>query len=72
MYIWQMCDFQEALIESERLRRTQRINTVRKNDVWQYRTSPPDDWNAALPEYLMRNAVPEVTGKSPSSYCVIS
>ncbi|XP_046390655.1 UPF0545 protein C22orf39 homolog [Ischnura elegans] len=42
----------ESLIESERNRRTGRLETYIKNDVMTLRKSPPEDWNKPLPGWM--------------------
>ena len=40
------------MIESEERRIATRMAASERNDVWTYRTSPPDNWNSPLPEKL--------------------
>lgn len=40
------------LIESEKIRRLERLVTMKNNNIWEYRESPPTDWNAPLPQHL--------------------
>ena len=32
-----------------------RIDSIKQNDVWELRSSPPSDWNAQLPEWCARH-----------------
>jgi len=41
-----------ALIASEEKRFRQRVLAASQNDVWQYRTTPPSDWSAPLPDWM--------------------
>lgn len=69
---------QERVLENERLRRQQRLGAAKDNNVWEYRDSPPDDWNAPLPEHLLRNTVSRTNSdkqsgsKQAGTGCVIS
>ncbi|KAG7208981.1 hypothetical protein KM043_015149 [Ampulex compressa] len=40
------------LIESENERRRKRITAHLKNNVWERREHPPEDWNKPLPEWM--------------------
>ncbi|XP_071450818.1 synaptic plasticity regulator PANTS [Hetaerina americana] len=40
------------LIESEKKRRTERLQTYINNDVMSLREKPPEDWNKPLPEWM--------------------
>jgi hypothetical protein len=42
----------KAIIASEESRFQKRMESASKNDVWKYRTSPPADWNAPLPDFM--------------------
>ena len=44
--------FQEKLLKREEERLEKRRQTVKDNNVWEYRTSPPEDWNDELPKRL--------------------
>lgn len=46
--------FQEALIESERKRRLERLKAHYRNDTWKKRESPPADWDKPLPEWMSK------------------
>ncbi|KAK2193540.1 hypothetical protein NP493_10g04024 [Ridgeia piscesae] len=59
----------EQLLQSEQTRREARLSKARANDVWEYRTSPPETWSAPLPEYLERTKIPKV---EVNQLCVIS
>ena len=39
------------MLDIERQRKAERIKLARANDVWEYRTSPPPEWSAPLPDY---------------------
>lgn len=39
----------EKLIKYEEVKAKFRMNNAKQNDVWRYRTSPPDDWNLKVP-----------------------
>ena len=41
-----------ALIHSEEERFKARALASARNNVWTYRTAPPDDWNKPLPDYM--------------------
>ena len=42
---------QESVIANEKERREARLQGARGNNVWEYRKSPPADWNSELPEW---------------------
>ncbi|XP_025201549.1 UPF0545 protein C22orf39 homolog [Melanaphis sacchari] len=42
----------ETLVNSEKMRRRNRWKTFYANDVWKNRTSPPENWNDPLPDYI--------------------
>ena len=63
---------QEKVIANERIRRQERLETIRRNDVWKYRTTPPNSFNRPLPEHMMRNAVPNMPDKSSTTSCTVS
>ncbi|XP_071532093.1 synaptic plasticity regulator PANTS isoform X2 [Panulirus ornatus] len=44
-----------SVIESERVRRQERLKGHHANTIWEKRDSPPDDWNKPLPEYLQKH-----------------
>lgn len=46
--------FQNEIILSEKERRLARLRPHYMNDVWQRRTSPPEDWNKPLPEAMQK------------------
>lgn len=77
---------QKEVIESEKHRRLERLRPHYQNDVWERRTSPPEDWNKPLPEYLqkeyegtylnikakeIRGEVEESTEENVGSFCSI-
>ena len=43
-----------AVVASEEMRFNERMVAARNNDVWKYRSSPPPNWSAPLPEYLQQ------------------
>lgn len=47
-------NFQEALINSEKVRRLERLKAHYKNDIWKKRDSPPQDWDKPLPEWMAK------------------
>merc|ERR1712004_20573 len=49
----------DELISSEKERRRIRLFNANNNDVWEYRTEPPEDWNSPLPEKLRENSLPD-------------
>ncbi|KAF3421149.1 hypothetical protein E2986_09081 [Frieseomelitta varia] len=40
------------LINSEKTRRVNRLKDHYKNDIWERRDKPPENWNAPLPKWL--------------------
>ncbi|KAM3963080.1 synaptic plasticity regulator PANTS [Aphomia sociella] len=44
----------EALINSEKARRLDRLRAHYRNDIWKKRESPPVDWNKPLPEWMAK------------------
>ncbi|XP_013194924.2 UPF0545 protein C22orf39 homolog [Amyelois transitella] len=44
----------EALINSERARRLERLKAHYRNNVWKKRDGPPPDWDKPLPEWLVK------------------
>lgn len=66
----------DELIASEKERRRVRLLNANNNDVWEYRTSPPEDWESALPENMTENRLPdnrtlEQIGAHSSRRCAI-
>ncbi|KAL3270155.1 hypothetical protein HHI36_009213 [Cryptolaemus montrouzieri] len=74
------------LINSEKARRRERLIAHAKNDVWERRSSPPENWNAPLPEHILesykstylntkaeelRGEIPRSTDATMTSLCVI-
>ena len=47
----------EKLLEREEKRLEKRQETIKNNDVWEYRTSPPEDFNVELPKRLQHREV---------------
>ncbi|XP_022190703.1 UPF0545 protein C22orf39 homolog [Nilaparvata lugens] len=45
-------DSLEELINSEMKRREERLKPFKENEVWENRTSPPENWNSPLPPWL--------------------
>jgi len=66
------CAVQEKVIANEQIRRKERLDSMRQNNVWKYRTVPPDAFDRPLPEHMLRNAVPNILEKSTQSSCVVS
>ncbi|XP_041347459.1 UPF0545 protein C22orf39 homolog [Gigantopelta aegis] len=75
-------DAAEKVLEHERVRMKTRLAAARGNDVWEYRTSPPPEWNAHLEKWTKQkqNTIlgrVSQTGLSPpqtetaNSLCVI-
>lgn len=62
----------EKVIANELMRRKERLQSMRQNNVWKYRTTPPDSFSRPLPDHMLRNAVPNTVEKSTQSSCVIS
>ncbi|XP_059057151.1 UPF0545 protein C22orf39 homolog [Achroia grisella] len=44
----------EALINSEKARRLERLKAHYRNNTWKKRESPPTDWNKPLPEWMVK------------------
>ncbi|XP_068629844.1 synaptic plasticity regulator PANTS isoform X2 [Battus philenor] len=44
----------EAVIQSERSRRMERLRAHYRNDTWKKRDAPPADWDKPLPEWLAK------------------
>ena len=40
------------MIDSELDRRQERLSMAQKNDVWKYRSEPPEDWLKPLPNWF--------------------
>lgn len=71
------------MIASEKNRRLERLRPHYMNDVWEKRTSPPEDWNKPLPEYMQKEHEVtylnvkakemrgEITPAEDSSFCSI-
>ncbi|KAK3599068.1 hypothetical protein CHS0354_024394 [Potamilus streckersoni] len=45
----------EEIIAHEKARRLERLAGAYGNNVWEYRTSPPLDWSAPIPEWSEAN-----------------
>ena len=63
-----LTSFKEKLLEREEKRLEKRQESIKNNDVWEYRTSPPEDWNAKLPKRLQ----PEEVEDGRKQACTIS
>ena len=49
------------------------MEAAQANNIWKYRTTPPDDWNSPLPEKLEKNKIPDLSKiHEKESSCVIS
>lgn len=79
---YSITNFQEAVINSEKERRLERLRAHYNNDTWKKRDSPPVDWKKPLPEwmqkrdentYLAQKLKEEAEGISEDnkSFCVI-
>ncbi|XP_066995567.2 synaptic plasticity regulator PANTS [Anabrus simplex] len=44
----------KAVIESEKQRRYNRLSAHYRNDVWEKRKEPPENWNVPLPEKMQK------------------
>lgn len=55
------------LVDHERERIVARVKDATNNNVWEYRTEPPEDWNKPLPPSLLEAPVPAAQNKR----CVI-
>jgi len=44
----------ETLVNSEKTKRNNRLKSFYANNVWENRTSPPDNWNKPLPDYIAK------------------
>ena len=61
------------VIKSEKERKAERLHHARNNDIWEYRTVPPEDWAKPLPENLEKMKLPKMkTGEESGSICTIS
>jgi len=58
------------VIANELERRKERLECAQGNNVWRYRTKPPESFSEPLPEDMLRHAVPEVNDKQ--TRCSIS
>ena len=45
---------QQRLVEREKKKMEERLKCHKDNDVWESRTSPPEDWNEPLPPELAK------------------
>jgi len=46
----------KRLVDREKVRMEERLKTHKENDVWEPRTSPPEDWNKPLPPEIAKMA----------------
>ncbi|CAG2162818.1 unnamed protein product [Oppiella nova] len=44
----------DKVIESEMRRKEERLETMKANDVWEYRSEPPTDWRKPLPDWFVQ------------------
>lgn len=44
----------ETLIQSEKNKISHRWKSFYANNVWETRTSPPENWNEPLPDYILQ------------------
>ena len=44
------------MVDREKVRMEERLKTHKENDVWEPRTSPPEDWNKPLPPEIAKMA----------------
>ncbi|XP_015110909.1 UPF0545 protein C22orf39 homolog isoform X2 [Diachasma alloeum] len=54
---WKKSDDEQAyedLLTSEKARRRERLKPHYLNDVWTRREAPPADWNAPLPQWIVK------------------
>ncbi|XP_044754402.1 UPF0545 protein C22orf39 homolog [Coccinella septempunctata] len=55
---WEDSKDEKAAVEvitNEQQRRKERLMSQINNDVWEKRSSPPENWNAPLPDYILQN-----------------
>ncbi|XP_047358582.1 UPF0545 protein C22orf39 homolog [Vespa velutina] len=48
-------DAYNAIVESEKKRRLNRLKGHFGNRIWKKRDKPPEDWNSPLPEWMQEN-----------------
>ncbi|GIY97087.1 uncharacterized protein CEXT_30831 [Caerostris extrusa] len=48
-------DSLEKVVASENERKKARIETREQNDVWEYRSSPPENWNSPMPSWMVED-----------------
>ena len=56
--------FQKELIAIEEKKRQVRLRRARYNDVWQYRSTPPEDWTAPRKGTLSGKRTEKIGGRS--------
>lgn len=73
------------IIDSEKVRRHDRLKAHYKNNVWEKRKQPPPEWNQPLPDYISKNyensylgiKAKEMRGETPDNplqgrtFCVV-
>jgi hypothetical protein len=67
------------LVQSETIRRNNRLKTFYANNVWEIRKSPPENWNEPLPEYIaqrqsnstFKKTLNEINLEADKSFCSI-
>ncbi|KFM71920.1 hypothetical protein X975_00426, partial [Stegodyphus mimosarum] len=45
----------QSVIDSEDERVRKRKEVIKENDVWTYRSEPPENWNSAMPDWMAEN-----------------
>ncbi|KAG8194767.1 hypothetical protein JTE90_026407 [Oedothorax gibbosus] len=45
----------ECVMSSEDKRKKERENASSENDVWEYRTEPPNNWNSTMPDWMLED-----------------
>uniref|UniRef100_A0A170XTF1 Synaptic plasticity regulator PANTS n=1 Tax=Triatoma infestans TaxID=30076 RepID=A0A170XTF1_TRIIF len=69
----------KELVESEILKRIERLKAHRENDIWEKRTTPPATWNDPLPEWMeekLKNSLlsvkaNEINIETEKTFCVL-
>merc|ERR1712168_25502 len=54
----------KTLIEHEKSKRNLRLNSIKSNDVWKYRTVPPPDWLKDLPKNLTDTCIQNTSSEN--------
>ena len=60
------------VINHELERREERLEKKRNNDIWEYRTAPPGDWNRGIPVHLTTDYKSIEEDKNHYKQCVLS